>query len=104
MPNELLSLYLGNTKESEHFRTYIRLYNNMFAFTSLEVKYDKVLAKKNHGIYTFKVQGQMYHFINDLIPSHECQEIYNYIFMMITQRYLIKWLYRVYLNKQLLKS
>lgn len=41
----------------------------MFAFTSLGVNYDRILAKRNHGIYTFKVQGQMYHFINDLIPS-----------------------------------
>lgn len=41
----------------------------MFAFTTLGVNYDKVLAKRNHGIYTFKVQGQMYHFINDLVSS-----------------------------------
>lgn len=24
-----------------------------------------------HGIYTLKVQGQMYHFINDLVSSHD---------------------------------
>ncbi|PHT86852.1 hypothetical protein T459_08958 [Capsicum annuum] len=41
----------------------------MFAFTSLGVKYDKTLTKRDHGIYTFRVQGQMYHFINDLTPS-----------------------------------
>ncbi|KAG5579242.1 hypothetical protein H5410_049869 [Solanum commersonii] len=44
-------------------------YNNIFAFTSLGVTYDKELAKNNNGIYTFRVQGQMYHFINDLIPT-----------------------------------
>ncbi|KAK4366736.1 hypothetical protein RND71_014616 [Anisodus tanguticus] len=71
MPNGFLNLYLGNTKESEHFRTYLRVYNNMFAFTSLGVTYDNVLAKRNHGIYTFKVQGQIYHFINDLVPSNQ---------------------------------
>lgn len=70
MPNELLNLYLGDTEESEHFRTYLRLYNNMFAFTSLGVNYDKTLAKRNQRIYTFNVQGQMYHFINDLIPTN----------------------------------
>lgn len=42
----------------------------MFVFTSLGVNYDRMLAKRNHGIYTFKVQGQMYHFINDLVPSN----------------------------------
>nr|XP_033509712.1 uncharacterized protein LOC117274492 isoform X2 [Nicotiana tomentosiformis] len=69
LPLELRNLYLGNTEESKHFRTYSRTYNNMFAFTSLGVNYDRVLAKRNCGIYTFKVQGQMYHFINNLIPS-----------------------------------
>lgn len=40
MPAELLNLYLANTEESKHFRTYLRMYNNMFAFTSLGVNYD----------------------------------------------------------------
>ncbi|XP_016481320.2 uncharacterized protein LOC107802354 isoform X1 [Nicotiana tabacum] len=55
MPIELSKLYFENTEESEHFRTYIRMYNNMFAFTSFGVKYDKELAKRNCGIYTFRV-------------------------------------------------
>ncbi|XP_019235659.1 PREDICTED: uncharacterized protein LOC109215991 [Nicotiana attenuata] len=59
----------GNSEESKHFRTYIRTYNNMFAFTSLGVTNDKDLARRYHGIYTFRVQGQMYHFIPDLLPS-----------------------------------
>ncbi|XP_075108682.1 uncharacterized protein LOC107781498 [Nicotiana tabacum] len=71
MPPELSELYFENTEESENFRTYIRTYNNMFAFTSLGVKYDKELARRNCGIYTFRVQGQMYHFIDDLIPSNK---------------------------------
>ncbi|XP_015169652.1 uncharacterized protein [Solanum tuberosum] len=66
MPTELRTLFLNSSEESEHFRTYVRTYNNMFAFTSLGVKYDKDLAKRYHGIYTFKVQGKMYHFIDDL--------------------------------------
>ncbi|XP_009796236.1 uncharacterized protein [Nicotiana sylvestris] len=68
MPAELQNLYLGTTEECKHFRTYIRKYNNMFAFTSLGVNYDNELAKRNRGIYIFRVQGKMYHFINDLLP------------------------------------
>lgn len=68
---ELLNLYLGNIDESIHLRTYIRMYNNMSAFTSLGVKYDKELATMYHDIYTFRVQGQMYHFIDDLITSNQ---------------------------------
>ncbi|KAG5598941.1 hypothetical protein H5410_030311 [Solanum commersonii] len=67
--NHRRNLFLGDSKESQHFRTYSRAYNNMFAFTSLGVRYDTELAKRNRGIYTFKVQGQMYHFIDDLKPS-----------------------------------
>ncbi|PHT72099.1 hypothetical protein T459_22884 [Capsicum annuum] len=43
----------------------------MFAFTSLGINYDKELVKRNDGIYTFRVQGQMYHFINDLLPADQ---------------------------------
>ncbi|XP_070028735.1 uncharacterized protein [Nicotiana sylvestris] len=67
LPSELKSLYFGVNDQSNHFRIYIRTYN-MFTFTSLGVKYDKELAKRTQGVYTFRVQGQMYHFINDLTP------------------------------------
>lgn len=40
----------------------------MFAFSFVGVKYDKVRVKRYHGIYTFRVQGQMYHLIEDLLP------------------------------------
>ncbi|KAM3238127.1 hypothetical protein P3L10_013157 [Capsicum annuum] len=70
LPVESVNLYLGNSEESKHFHTYIRMYNNMFAFTSLGVNCDKNLATRNCGIYTFRVQGKMYHFIDDLVPSN----------------------------------
>lgn len=71
MPPELSKLYFEKTDESENFRTYIRTYNNMFAFTSLGVRYDKELAKRNSGIYTFKIQGKLHHFIDELIPPND---------------------------------
>lgn len=68
MPATLKNLYMGNDAESKHFQTYIRTYTNLFAFTSLGVNYDRDLAKRNCGIYTFKVQGQMHHLIDSLYP------------------------------------
>lgn len=50
MPTELRNLYLGNSEEAKHFRTYVKTYNNIFAFTSLGVTYDKELVKRNNGI------------------------------------------------------
>ncbi|GKB09793.1 uncharacterized protein Tco_0843716, partial [Tanacetum coccineum] len=58
------------SEDSKKFRTCIRTYNNLFAFTSLGVKSDANLTKRNNGVYTFRVQGQVYHFINDLVPEN----------------------------------
>lgn len=43
-------------------------YNNHFAFTSFGFKYDKDLFKAYKGIHTFKVQRQIYHYVDELIP------------------------------------
>ncbi|KAF5461688.1 hypothetical protein F2P56_017766 [Juglans regia] len=72
VPDQLYALFTSNTDESTHFRTYIRTYNNKFAFTSFGVKFDKDLCRGNRGIYTFRTQGQIYHYINDLLPSNGC--------------------------------
>ncbi|XP_071923013.1 uncharacterized protein [Coffea arabica] len=69
MPRELMLLYLSDNDEATDFRNCIRNYNNMFAFTSIGMHCDKELGKKYNGIYTFRVQGQMYHFINPLVPA-----------------------------------
>ncbi|XP_060973322.1 uncharacterized protein LOC115695347 isoform X2 [Cannabis sativa] len=69
VPNELFALLTSTTSDSAHFRTYIRTYNNQFAFTSLGVKYDHNLCQRNNEIYTFRAQGQIYHNITDLLPS-----------------------------------
>lgn len=67
---KLRNFYFEEDEKYLHFQTYIRTYNNLFAFTSLGAKYDKKLTKRNCGVYTFKVQGQMYYFINDLYPQN----------------------------------
>ena len=59
-----MELYTGHSAETLSFRTY----NKMFAFTSFGVHYDKSLCRRTNSIYTFKIQGQTYHSIKDLIP------------------------------------
>ncbi|KAL7257397.1 hypothetical protein ACSBR1_003658 [Camellia fascicularis] len=63
---ELQTLYTSDSDEAKQFRTYIRTYNSCFVFTSFGVKYDKELCQRNKGIYTFRIQGQVYHFINEI--------------------------------------
>ncbi|XP_074295820.1 uncharacterized protein LOC141623611 isoform X1 [Silene latifolia] len=39
-PSELIRLYTGNTDDALHFQTYARLYNNLFAFSSIGGDFD----------------------------------------------------------------
>lgn len=61
IPEELHILLTSKLKDAVEFRKYVCTYNNTFAFTSFGVKYDTELCKREKGIYTFKVQGQVYH-------------------------------------------
>ncbi|XP_073024213.1 uncharacterized protein [Primulina eburnea] len=70
MPSDLVQLYCGSAEDAREFNICVRSYNNMFAFTSLGVHCDKSLSRRNDGIYTFRVQGQLYHFMDQLIPSN----------------------------------
>lgn len=68
VPEKLYEFFTSSLSNAVEFRKYVRTYNNTFAFTSFGVKYDKDLSKRDKGIYTFRVQGQVYHYINELIP------------------------------------
>nr|XP_027093570.1 uncharacterized protein LOC113713970 [Coffea arabica] len=69
MLRKLMLLYLDNTEDAIEFRRCVRSYNNVFAFTSIGVHTDQSLGKAYKGIYIFRIQGQMYHYINQLIPA-----------------------------------
>jgi hypothetical protein len=69
-PNELYDLFISKEPTCMEFKKLSRGYNNHFAFTSFGVKYDKELFKSYRGIYTFRVQGQIYHYVNQLMPQN----------------------------------
>ncbi|XP_058192060.1 uncharacterized protein LOC131309442 [Rhododendron vialii] len=69
IPFELQQLYSGAGPDSMHFLQYIKPYNEILAFTSMGVHLDPAFAKRVNGIYTFRAQGQIYHFIDSLYPS-----------------------------------
>lgn len=73
MPYALQQLFTGTDDDSDQFRKNVRTYNNNFAFTSLGAKYDRDLTKNTRGMYTFHVQGQVYHFLNALLSDSEEQ-------------------------------
>ncbi|GMF45630.1 unnamed protein product [Phytophthora fragariaefolia] len=71
-PPRLLQLY-GDVQ----FRRLIRAYNQVFAFTSIgascsnrsfnEVNQDESVAGQ-HGVYTYRIQGAMGHYLGSLLP------------------------------------
>nr|XP_027075846.1 uncharacterized protein LOC113699685 [Coffea arabica] len=71
MPYDLKRLFIENDEESAHFRNNVRTYNNNLGFTSFAARYDPELTKNTKGVYTFRVQGQVYHFLNSLLQSSE---------------------------------
>ncbi|XP_027174256.1 uncharacterized protein LOC113773851 [Coffea eugenioides] len=71
MPYDLKRLFIENDEESAHFRNNVRTYNSNLGFTSFAARYDPELTKNTKGVYTFCVQGQVYHFLNSLQQSSE---------------------------------
>ncbi|XP_022886287.1 uncharacterized protein LOC111402304 [Olea europaea var. sylvestris] len=69
-PTELYTLFTSKELICMEFKKIAREYNNHFAFTSFGVKYDKELFKTYRGIYTFRVQEQVYHYVNQLMPEN----------------------------------
>ncbi|XP_074289273.1 uncharacterized protein LOC141614427 [Silene latifolia] len=65
-PSELARLYTASTEDAEHFRKYARAYNNLFAFSSIGGEFD---AETQKGIYVFKLHGQIYHHVPNLLPT-----------------------------------
>ncbi|XP_022894082.1 uncharacterized protein LOC111408566 [Olea europaea var. sylvestris] len=68
--DELYTLFTSKEPVSIEFKKYARSYNNHFVFTSFGVKYDKEQFKAYKCIYIFRIQGQVYHYVNQLMPDN----------------------------------
>ncbi|XP_078431140.1 uncharacterized protein LOC144702973 [Wolffia australiana] len=65
----LLALLEGTIEEAKHYRNFLRAYNSAFGFTSSGANFDRTLADNHAGIYTYRIQGGVYHHIsNTLLP------------------------------------
>jgi hypothetical protein len=69
-PFDLYNLFTSKEHHCIEFKKFVRGYNNHLAFTSFGVKYDKNLFKTYKGIYTFRIQGQVHHYISNLMPNN----------------------------------
>lgn len=58
--------YQGS-RQATKFRENIRVYNSIFAFTSIGAKVDVTINKK-FGPYIFRISGQNHHIMGSLLP------------------------------------
>lgn len=66
-PPPFLANLLSGGPRTSHYKKLIRIYNSLFAFTSLGGKVDNKI-NRGRAPYTFKLQGQNYHLIGSICP------------------------------------
>lgn len=69
LPPDLPEELHNKIRYDAEFLKNIRKYNQVFAFTSLRANVDENLASSRNGVYTFRVNGQLYHNIGPLMPD-----------------------------------
>ncbi|KAJ1703901.1 hypothetical protein LUZ63_003680 [Rhynchospora breviuscula] len=70
--------------DSRHFLDNIRMYNSMFAFTSMGVQVDERINAGN-APYVFRVSGQLCHLIGSLLPLDDEPPRFAQLYMYDTQ-------------------
>ncbi|KAL9936302.1 hypothetical protein V8E36_005144, partial [Tilletia maclaganii] len=68
-PPSLEELYIGADSTSKAFRAATRSYNNAFAFVSIGGAHRDLSVAGQQGVYTYKLQGQVYHRVGGLNPG-----------------------------------
>ncbi|PWA39933.1 hypothetical protein CTI12_AA567360 [Artemisia annua] len=68
IPPELYNLFTSQCELGKMFRKNIRAYNTNFSFASMGVNLDKTYNVRSSGVYTFCVNGGIYHRMDQLVP------------------------------------
>ena len=71
LPELLGHLLTAADSRGKDFRDHIRAYTLSLAFCSLGANIDKELANARRGVYTFRIQGVVHHYIGSLVPNCE---------------------------------
>ena len=87
-PPAYLKYLLGQEsgKLGINYRKNIRVFNSMFAFTSMGGRVDKSISCTK-GAYVFRISGHNYHHIGSLLPEiGKKHNLHNYIYMIRTMK------------------
>lgn len=95
----LSRIFLKDDEEFVQFRRFIRIYNNQFALTTFSAKYDFKMTKNSRGVYTFKVQGQIFQHCQIFLLKMKSLWGFNYTFTIQILSY-VKELRKTPVRKQ----
>ena len=83
----LRNLLTTADKQDRDIRDHIRAYNSALVFALLGVNLDKELANARREIYTFRIHGDVHHYIGQLTPREgETPSLPKYTSMMAPLR------------------
>ena len=87
LPSPLDILLTGNDSRSRLFKQNIRMYNSALSFTSIGVNVDQEVTGTS-GVYTFRIDGEMYHRIGTLLSNFETPSQFAQIYIYDTDHEL----------------
>jgi len=68
IPDDLQQLLSDNSPRNCQFRSDIRAYNSVLAFTSVGVALNEDLGDRTGGVFTYRIRGELRHRIGSLAP------------------------------------
>ena len=68
IPDDLQQLLSDNNPHNCQFRSDIRAYNSVLAFTSVGVALNEDLGDRTGGVFTYRIRGELRHRIGSLAP------------------------------------
>ena len=77
---ELMRLWSSMDMDCRHFQESIRFFNGHFSFTTLGVSLDNSCTNMRSGVYTFRVQGSMYHNVHLFGPGSRLEHLQLYFY------------------------
>ena len=83
---EIRDLYSGNTQDSKEFLKNIHQYNSGFAFASIQSRVEGLPSK---GIFSYQINGQLYHHIGGALPQPGRPEKYGQIYFVDVEEAIV---------------
>ena len=90
-PQYIMDLLTGGNPNAQLFRNHIRTYNSALSFASLIAEgLDHELANAQNGIYTFRVNGDIYHKLNTNMKQQPAAQFGHIYYLQDVNQALIR--------------